>query len=80
MRNGSASGPGGRRRFRVEVHDQKILRFTQIHSDLVRRNDAPRGMELLLHGFFDDLRLNVNHEGSLAVATGRVFLVEKTFY
>ncbi len=37
-------------------------------------------MELLLDGFSDDLRLNSNHGGSLAVATGRVFLVEKTFY
>ena len=51
--------------------------------NLVRPQDvsvAPRGMELPLDGFSDDLRLNFNHGGSLALATARVFLVEKTFY
>ena len=74
---------GGKRFEGIVRGDQKILRSTRICSDLLRSSQTQRctrGMELLLDGFSDDFGLNIDHGGSLAVATGRVFLVEKTFY
>ena len=62
---------------------KKILRSTQICSDLVRFSQTQRCAERtgrLLDGFADDLSLNFDHGGSLAVATGKFFLVEKAFY